>query len=104
MVWNWTLTSYNVISNEQENTKEVDGSFHSGKASPETGEKATNSGKQPSSKEMVVCEVKTAGDVNWSMAINGTTITGHKKISNGNKLCLQFDVRLYPEEERKVST
>ena len=104
MVWNWTLTSYNVTSNEQEDTNEVAGPLHSGKASPETGEKAANSGKQPSSKEMVVCEVKTAGDVNWSMAINGTTITGHKKISNGNKLCLQFDVRLYPEEERKVST
>ena len=60
--------------------------------------------KQPSSKEMVVCQVKTTGDVNWSMTMNGTTITGHKKISNGNKLCLQFHVRLYPEEERKVST
>ena len=100
MVWKWTLTSYNVTSDGLWDTDEVAGQLDSGETSPETGEEALSSLKQPSSKEMVMCEVKTAGDVNWSMTINGTTITGHKKISNGNKLCLQFDVRLYPEEER----
>ena len=43
--------------------------------------------------ERVIWKLQTTGNINWSMQINGTVITGSKALNTGKDLQVIFQVR-----------